>query len=277
MSILFVVLPLFCPQKGHVSRRTGRGSIMPCSVSVFVLCSCVRVHACVCMGVRVRACAAQPASSANAPWKTNSVSVDSISRQRSSSDPPAVHPPLPPLRVTSTSTFFSPFSFLAIGLRTTRMAGGEEGGGPLGRHVGSKPRPAHCWGLLHGCLPVAPLLPSGWLLSVPLPTGATPAPPPSPSTPAAFLSLHGGAGASSGCSMLGVLGCVPVDENLLCVSPQCHVCTRGRGSGVQSRIGGWLLDQEARPGHGRRRGSGLSECGSAPRVPRLSLGFHSWS
>ena len=127
MSILFVVLPLFCPQKGHVSRRTGRGSIMPCSVSVFVLCSCVRVHACVCMGVRVRACAAQPASSANAPWKTNSVSVDSISRQRSSSDPPAVHPPLPPLRVTSTSTFFSPFSFLAIGLRTTRWLVGRRG------------------------------------------------------------------------------------------------------------------------------------------------------
>ncbi|XP_032508268.1 arf-GAP with SH3 domain, ANK repeat and PH domain-containing protein 2 isoform X3 [Phocoena sinus] len=45
----------------------------------------------------------QPASSANALWKTNSVSVDSVSRQRSSSDPPAVHPPLPPLRVTSTN------------------------------------------------------------------------------------------------------------------------------------------------------------------------------
>uniref|UniRef100_A0A8C4PH69 ArfGAP with SH3 domain, ankyrin repeat and PH domain 2 n=1 Tax=Equus asinus asinus TaxID=83772 RepID=A0A8C4PH69_EQUAS len=46
----------------------------------------------------------QTASSANALWKTNSVSVDGVSRQRSSSDPPAVHPPLPPLRVTSTST-----------------------------------------------------------------------------------------------------------------------------------------------------------------------------
>uniref|UniRef100_A0A8C0JK59 ArfGAP with SH3 domain, ankyrin repeat and PH domain 2 n=1 Tax=Canis lupus dingo TaxID=286419 RepID=A0A8C0JK59_CANLU len=55
------------------------------------------------------------ASSATALWKTNSVSVDGASRQRSSSDPPAVHPPLPPLRVTSTSTF-SPFSFLASGL-----------------------------------------------------------------------------------------------------------------------------------------------------------------
>ena len=156
MSSLFVVLPLFCPQKGHVSRCTGRGSIMPCSVSVFVLCSCVCVHACVCMGVCVRACAAQPASSANAPWKTNSVSVDSISRQRSSSDPPAVHPPLPPLRVTSTSTFFFPFTFLAVGLHTTWMAGGEEGVGPLGRHVGSKPQPARCWGLPRGRLPAAP-------------------------------------------------------------------------------------------------------------------------
>uniref|UniRef100_A0A452QUG6 ArfGAP with SH3 domain, ankyrin repeat and PH domain 2 n=1 Tax=Ursus americanus TaxID=9643 RepID=A0A452QUG6_URSAM len=55
------------------------------------------------------------ASSATALWKTNSVSVDGASRQRSSSDPPAVHPPLPPLRVTSTSTF-APFSFLANGL-----------------------------------------------------------------------------------------------------------------------------------------------------------------
>ncbi|XP_025783238.1 arf-GAP with SH3 domain, ANK repeat and PH domain-containing protein 2 [Puma concolor] len=45
----------------------------------------------------------QPASSANALWKTNSVSVDGVGRQRSSSDPPAVHPPLPPLRVTSTN------------------------------------------------------------------------------------------------------------------------------------------------------------------------------
>uniref|UniRef100_A0A452QUA3 ArfGAP with SH3 domain, ankyrin repeat and PH domain 2 n=1 Tax=Ursus americanus TaxID=9643 RepID=A0A452QUA3_URSAM len=57
----------------------------------------------------------QTASSATALWKTNSVSVDGASRQRSSSDPPAVHPPLPPLRVTSTSTF-APFSFLANGL-----------------------------------------------------------------------------------------------------------------------------------------------------------------
>uniref|UniRef100_A0A2K6R9J2 ArfGAP with SH3 domain, ankyrin repeat and PH domain 2 n=1 Tax=Rhinopithecus roxellana TaxID=61622 RepID=A0A2K6R9J2_RHIRO len=45
----------------------------------------------------------QTASSANTLWKTNSVSVDGGSRQRSSSDPPAVHPPLPPLRVTSTN------------------------------------------------------------------------------------------------------------------------------------------------------------------------------
>ncbi|XP_023367574.1 arf-GAP with SH3 domain, ANK repeat and PH domain-containing protein 2 [Otolemur garnettii] len=42
-------------------------------------------------------------ASANTPWKTNTVSVDGGSRQRSSSDPPAVHPPLPPLRVTSTN------------------------------------------------------------------------------------------------------------------------------------------------------------------------------
>lgn len=38
-------------------------------------------------------------------WKTNSLGVESISRQRSSSDPPAIHPPVPPLRVTSTSMF----------------------------------------------------------------------------------------------------------------------------------------------------------------------------
>ena len=61
MSILFVVLPLFCPQKGHVSRRTGRGSIMPCSVSVFVLCSaCVCMPACAWACVCVRVQLSQP-------------------------------------------------------------------------------------------------------------------------------------------------------------------------------------------------------------------------
>lgn len=47
----------------------------------------------------------QTISSSNAMWKTNSLGVESISRQRSSSDPPAIHPPVPPLRVTSTSMF----------------------------------------------------------------------------------------------------------------------------------------------------------------------------
>ena len=87
-----------------------------CSVPVRVhvrACACAWV--CMCVRVHVRACAVQTASSATALWKTNSVSVDGASRQRSSSDPPAIHPPLPPLRVTSTSTF-SPFSFLASGL-----------------------------------------------------------------------------------------------------------------------------------------------------------------
>ncbi|XP_028906866.1 arf-GAP with SH3 domain, ANK repeat and PH domain-containing protein 2 isoform X1 [Ornithorhynchus anatinus] len=46
----------------------------------------------------------QTASSAYSLWKTNSLGVDSGSRQRSASDPPALHPPLPPLRVTSTNT-----------------------------------------------------------------------------------------------------------------------------------------------------------------------------
>uniref|UniRef100_A0A8C5TT82 ArfGAP with SH3 domain, ankyrin repeat and PH domain 2 n=1 Tax=Malurus cyaneus samueli TaxID=2593467 RepID=A0A8C5TT82_9PASS len=45
----------------------------------------------------------QTISSSNAIWKTNSLGVESISRQRSSSDPPAIHPPVPPLRVTSTN------------------------------------------------------------------------------------------------------------------------------------------------------------------------------
>ncbi|RMC17285.1 hypothetical protein DUI87_05865 [Hirundo rustica rustica] len=45
----------------------------------------------------------QTISSSNAVWKTNSLGVESVSRQRSSSDPPAIHPPVPPLRVTSTN------------------------------------------------------------------------------------------------------------------------------------------------------------------------------
>lgn len=120
---------------------------MQCSVSVFVLCLCVCVHACVCVctcvHVCVRVCAVQTASSANALWKTNSVSVDGVSRQRSSSDPPAVHPPLPPLRVTSTSTFF-PFSFLASGLCRSGWLGGAFGS-HVGRGLPSRtPTGRHC-------------------------------------------------------------------------------------------------------------------------------------
>lgn len=93
-----------------------RGSITKCFVSVFV--PCVRVCVCLCVRVCMRVGLVQTATSANTLWKTNSVGVDGVSRQRSSSDLPAVHPPLPPLRVTSTSTFFfffPPFSFLASG------------------------------------------------------------------------------------------------------------------------------------------------------------------
>ncbi|XP_029451692.1 arf-GAP with SH3 domain, ANK repeat and PH domain-containing protein 2 isoform X2 [Rhinatrema bivittatum] len=43
----------------------------------------------------------QTTSSANAIWKTNSVGLELIGRQRSSSDPPLIHPPVPPLRITS--------------------------------------------------------------------------------------------------------------------------------------------------------------------------------
>uniref|UniRef100_A0A8C3HKQ6 ArfGAP with SH3 domain, ankyrin repeat and PH domain 2 n=1 Tax=Chrysemys picta bellii TaxID=8478 RepID=A0A8C3HKQ6_CHRPI len=48
----------------------------------------------------------QTTSSFNTMWKTNSLGVENISRQRSSSDPPAIHPPVPPLRVTSTNILF---------------------------------------------------------------------------------------------------------------------------------------------------------------------------
>ncbi|NP_001084911.1 ArfGAP with SH3 domain, ankyrin repeat and PH domain 2 L homeolog [Xenopus laevis] len=37
-------------------------------------------------------------------WKASSISAESGSRQRSSSDPPSIQPPVPPLRVTSTAT-----------------------------------------------------------------------------------------------------------------------------------------------------------------------------
>ncbi|XP_053141714.1 arf-GAP with SH3 domain, ANK repeat and PH domain-containing protein 2 isoform X2 [Hemicordylus capensis] len=47
--------------------------------------------------------AVQTTPSSNTLWKTNSLGMESISRQRSSSDPPTVHPPVPPLRVTSTN------------------------------------------------------------------------------------------------------------------------------------------------------------------------------
>lgn len=78
----------------------------------------MRARVCLCVRVCMLVGLVQAATSANTLWKTNSVGVDGVSRQRSSSDLPAVHPPLPPLRVTSTSTFFffpPPFSFLAGG------------------------------------------------------------------------------------------------------------------------------------------------------------------
>ncbi|XP_040204572.1 arf-GAP with SH3 domain, ANK repeat and PH domain-containing protein 2 isoform X2 [Rana temporaria] len=37
-------------------------------------------------------------------WKSHAIGHESGSRQRSSSDPPAIHPPVPPMRVTSTAT-----------------------------------------------------------------------------------------------------------------------------------------------------------------------------
>uniref|UniRef100_A0A803YHY0 ArfGAP with SH3 domain, ankyrin repeat and PH domain 2 n=1 Tax=Meleagris gallopavo TaxID=9103 RepID=A0A803YHY0_MELGA len=64
----------------------------------------------------------QTISSSNTMWKTNSLGVESISRQRSSSDPPAIHPPVPPLRVTSTSMFpLSPVFPSAVSNHTSIM------------------------------------------------------------------------------------------------------------------------------------------------------------
>nr|XP_033792850.1 arf-GAP with SH3 domain, ANK repeat and PH domain-containing protein 2 isoform X3 [Geotrypetes seraphini] len=45
----------------------------------------------------------QTISSTNTIWKANSVGLEHIGRQRSSSDPPLIHPPVPPLRITSTA------------------------------------------------------------------------------------------------------------------------------------------------------------------------------
>lgn len=58
--------------------------------------------------------AVQTTPSSNTLWKTNSLGMESISRQRSSSDPPTVHPPVPPLRVTSTSMFALSAAFLVF-------------------------------------------------------------------------------------------------------------------------------------------------------------------
>ncbi|KAM8952209.1 arf-GAP with SH3 domain, ANK repeat and PH domain-containing protein 2 [Pelodytes ibericus] len=43
-------------------------------------------------------------SSTTPSWKPNPVGLESGSRQRSSSDPPAIQPPVPPMRVTSSAT-----------------------------------------------------------------------------------------------------------------------------------------------------------------------------
>lgn len=126
----------------------------------------------------VHACAVQAAaSSANAPWKTHSVSVDGGSRQRSSSDPPAVHPPLPPLRVTSTSTFFL-FLSHQWALWIWRP------GGALCGRVGRAPRSP------------TPRAPACRALARPAPAAASPAATPCPApvrgllTPVARLHTH---------------------------------------------------------------------------------------
>lgn len=46
----------------------------------------------------------QTTASTNSPWKSSTIGTENIGRQRSSSDPPAIKPPVPPLRVTSTAT-----------------------------------------------------------------------------------------------------------------------------------------------------------------------------
>lgn len=197
---------------------------MQCSVSVFVLCSCVcvRVHACVCtcVCVHVRACAVQPASSANALWKTNSVSVDSVSRQRSSSDPPAVHPPLPPLRVTSTSTFFSFFLSRCWAL-CSWMAGG-------GLSAATRCRlPGAAWGpvALLWPQPCGRCPPSGGLLSASHPTGALHSPALSPEHFSSISVSHTLApGLPLAIGWFSMLGCVPVDYNLVCALPFSVTC-----------------------------------------------------
>lgn len=183
---------------------------MQCSVSVFVLCSCVCVcmpacaRACVCMSVR----AVQPASSANALWKTNSVSVDSVSRQRSSSDPPAVHPPLPPLRVTSTSTFFSFFLSRCWAL-CSWMAGAGVSLGSL-----SLPAALCCLGACGSSVAPAlrPLPPSGGFLSASHPTGALHSPALSPEHFSSISVSHTLApGLPLAIGWFSMLGCVPVN------------------------------------------------------------------
>lgn len=196
--------------------------------ALFCFCfCCVRARACLCarvpVCVRARACAVQTAASANTLWKTNSVSVDGVSRQRSSSDPPAVHPPLPPLRVTSTSTFF-PFSFLAGGLCRFGRPGGA-----FGSHVGRAPRlPAAQPRPLRGvnsCLS-APHPPQGGRSLLPL-------------SPQAFRQHFVSCQLRASFPLavwFSVCGHSHLDYNLVCVSPHCqqegeNPRTLGRGSG----------------------------------------------
>lgn len=157
------------------------------SNAVFCFCfccvcvpACVCACVCVCLRVRVPARAAQTAASTRAPWKTSPVSVDGASRQRSSSDPPAVHPPLPPLRVTSTSTSF-PFSSLPVGFVDQDSPGG-----------GAQRGPVAAWGavafLCPQALQPAPPQPQAPVCRAPPYPGAHLPSPVSPSISAMFLS-----------------------------------------------------------------------------------------
>lgn len=173
---------------------------------------CVRARACLCarvpVCVRGCACAVQTASSANTLWKTNSVSVDGVSRQRSSSDPPAVHPPLPPLRVTSTSTFF-PFSFLASGLCRSGRPGGcfrQPRGAPW--RPAARPRPVRS----ADSRPSVPHPPHGGRSLLPLPPQALQQHCLSRQLRASFPSAV----------WFSVFGHSHLEYNLVCVFPHCQ-------------------------------------------------------
>lgn len=97
-------LPINCRYQLHSNGNgltlevdAGSGKVQ-CSLSVFIFITILFLRRS--LSVQLSSLGGIGQSSASSSWKPGS--LDLVGRQRSSSDPPNMHPPVPPMRLTST-------------------------------------------------------------------------------------------------------------------------------------------------------------------------------